>query len=207
MIKINLLGRARPKVKRRIAITGALQLALFIIPVALALVALAGHWWILKGDIARLDQDIKTKQAEKAQMAQLEKEIKDFEARQAVVDARIKVIEDLKRNQAGPVKLLESVGETVSLTDQLWLTSMEEKGPNVIEFKGQAASIEAVANFMTNLRQSGYFESVEMKESAQKSQRGETVAHFEFTLTAKFSLPAPPEAAPAEGGAAASGQS
>jgi len=207
MIRINLLGRARPKVKRRIAITGALQLALFIVPVALAVVALLGHWWIINGDIARLERDIKIEQDKKATMGQLEKEIKDFEARQAVVDARIKVIEDLKRNQAGPVKLLESVGETVSLTDQLWLTSMEEKGPNVIEFKGQAASIEAVANFMTNLRQSGYFESVEMKESAQKSQRGETVTHFEFTLTAKFSLPAPPEQAPAEGGAAASGQS
>jgi len=207
MIKINLLGRERPKVKRRVAITGALQLALFVVPVALALVALAGHWFILKGDIARLDQDIKTKQAEKAQMAQLEKEIKDFEARQAVVDARIKVIEDLKLNQAGPVKLLESIGETVSLTAQLWLTSMEEKGPNIIEFKGQAASIEAVANFMTNLRRSGYFENVEMKESAQKMQRQEGTSNFEFTLSAKFSLPAPPAVAPAEVGAAASGQS
>ena len=206
MIKINLLGRARPKVKRRVAITGALQLALFIVPVALAVVALAGHWWILKTDIARLDEDIKTKQAEKAQMAQLEKEIKDFEARQAVVDARIKVIEDLKLNQAGPVRLLESVGQTVSLTAQLWLTSMEEKGPNIIEFKGQAVSIEAVANFMTNLRQSGYFENVEMKESAQKLVRQEGTSNFEFTLSAKFSLPAPPAVAPAEG-AAASGQS
>jgi len=206
MIKINLLGRARPKVKRRVAITGALQLALFIVPVALAVVALAGHWWILKTDIARLDEDIKTKQAEKAQMAQLEKEIKDFEARQAVVDARIKVIEDLKLNQAGPVRLLESVGQTVSLTAQLWLTSMEEKGPNIIEFKGQAVSIEAVANFMTNLRQSGYFESIEMKESAQKVVRQEGTSNFEFTLSAKFSLPAPPAVTPAEG-AAASGQS
>jgi Tfp pilus assembly protein PilN len=206
MIKINLLGRARPKVKRRVAITGALQLALFIIPVALALAFLIGHYFFIKKGVADLDEQIKTKQAEKAQMAQLEKEIKDFEARQAVVDARIKVIEDLKRNQAGPVTLLEAVGQTVSLTDQLWLTAMEEKGPSVIEFKGQAASIEAVANFMTNLRQSGYFENVEMKESVQKTQRQEGTTNFEFILSGKFSLPTPPEA-PAEGGAAASGQS
>lgn len=206
MIKINLLGRARPRVKRRVAITGALQLALFVIPVALAFVALFGHWWIIRGDIEKLESDIKIKRAEKAQMDQLDREIKEFEARQAVVDARIKVIEDLKLNQAGPVTLLEAVGLTVSLTDQLWLTSMEEKGPSVIEFKGQAASIEAVANFMTNLRQSGYFENVEMKESVQKTQRQEGTSNFEFTLSGKFSLPAP-AAAPAEGGAAASGQS
>lgn len=205
MIRINLLGRPRPKVKRRVAITGALQLALFIVPVALALVALLVYYGMIRGEIAQLDQDIKTKQAEKAQMAQLEKEIKDFEARQAVVESRIKVIEDLKRNQAGPVRLLESVGETVSLTDTLWLTSVEEKGADQIEFKGLAGTVEAVANFITNLNRSGYFQNVEIKEAVQKTQR-EGTANYEFTLTAKFALPAAPEAS-SEGAAAPSGQS
>jgi len=205
MIRINLLGRPRPRVKRRVAITGALQLALFLIPVGLALAALAGHWWIINADSTRLENDIKINEAEKAQMKQLEEEIKAFEARQAVVDARIKVIEDLKRNQAGPVRLLEAIGQTVSQTETLWLTSVEEKGPNQIEFKGNAATVEAVANFMTNLGRSGYFSNVEIKESVQKAQR-EGVANFEFTLSAKFSLPEPQPGA-AEGGTPAGGQS
>jgi Tfp pilus assembly protein PilN len=201
MIRINLLGRARPRVKRRVPVTGALQVALFIIPVGLAVVALVVHYGMIRNQIRDLNDQIKQKQAEKAQMAQLEQEIKEFEAKQALLEGRIRVIEELKRNQAGPVKLLESVGRTVSLTDTLWLTSLDEKAGGQIEFKGLAGSMDAVANFITNLDQSGFFENVEMKETLQQTQR-EGVSNFEFTLSAKFILPAPPEAETALGAAA-----
>jgi len=208
MIRINLLGRSRPRVKRRVPITGALQIALFLVPVGLAVVALFLHYGMIRNDITRLNDDIKRKQAEKAQMAQLENEIKEFEAKQALLEGRIKVIEDLKRNQAGPVRLLEAVGRTVSLTETLWLTSMEEKASSQIEFKGLAGSMDAVANFITNLDRSGFFENVEMKETLQQPVR-EGVSNFEFTLSAKFTLPAPPAAETAPGAtapAAAGGQ-
>lgn len=201
MIRINLLGRSRPRVKRRVPITGALQIALFLVPVGLAVVALFLHYGMIRNDITRLNDDIKRKQAEKAQMAQLENEIKEFEAKQALLEGRIKVIEDLKRNQAGPVRLLEAVGRTVSLTETLWLTSMEEKAGSQIEFKGLAGSMDAVANFITNLDRSGFFENVEMKETLQQPVR-EGVSNFEFTLSAKFTLPAPPAAETAPGAAA-----
>jgi Tfp pilus assembly protein PilN len=204
MIRINLLGRPRPRVKRRVPITGALQIALFLVPVGLAVVALFVHYGMIRGDISRLQDQIKQKQAEKAQMAQLEKEIKEFEAKQALLEGRIKVIEDLKRNQAGPVRLLEAVGRTVSLTETLWLTSMEEKAGSQIEFKGLAGSMDAVANFITNLDQSGFFENVEMKETLQQPQK-EGVSNFEFTLSAKFTLPAPPAAETAPGAATPAG--
>src|SRR3989304_3089153 len=100
MIRINLLGRPRPKVKRRVAIAGTLQLVLFAVPV------------------------------------------------------------------------LEAVGNTVSLTETLWLTNMDEQADNTIQFKGVAASVDAVANFITNLNRSGYFQNVEMKESVQKEKEG-----------------------------------
>lgn len=205
MIRINLLGRPRPRVKRRVAIAGTLQLVLFVIPLAAALLALIVHLYLIRGDIAQLQEDIAQKQTEKRQMAQLEKEINEFEAKQRLLRGRIDVIENLKRNQSGPVRLLEAVGDTVSLTDTLWLTSMEEKGPNEIEFQGMAGSIDAVANFITNLNRSGYFENVEMKESIEvpKTEGGR---RFEFTLSAKFSLPAPPPETPAAPAAGAGGQ-
>ena len=94
--------------------------------------------------------------------------------------------------------MLEAVGNTVSLTETLWLTNMDEQADNTIQFKGVAASVDAVANFITNLNRSGYFQNVEIKESIQKEKEG--MANFEFTLTAKFVLPAPPAAPPAAGG-------
>jgi len=197
MIRINLLGRPRPKVKRRVAIAGTLQLVLFAVPVLVAVGVLVVQYTFIKGDIKKLQADIEQKESEKRTMAQLEKEIKEYEDEQRRLQGRLDVIENLKRNQAGPVRLLEAVGNTVSLTETLWLTSMEEQA-DTIQFKGLAGSVEAVANFITNLNRSGYFQNVEIKESVQKEKEG--VANFEFTLTAKFVLPAPPAAPPAAAG-------
>ena len=197
MIRINLLGRPRPKVKRRVAIAGTLQLLLFAVPVLLAVGVLVVQYVFIKGDINELQVKIEQKESEKRTMAQLEKEIKEYEEEQRRLQGRLDVIEGLKRNQAGPVRLLEAVGNTVSLTETLWLTSMEEQA-DTIQFKGLAGSVEAVANFITNLNRSGYFQNVEIKESVQKEKEG--VVDFEFTLTAKFVLPAPPAAPPAAGG-------
>ena len=197
MIRINLLGRPRPKVKRRVAIAGTLQLLLFAVPVLLAVGVLVVQYVFIKGDINELQVKIEQKESEKRTMAQLEKEIKEYEEEQRRLQGRLDVIEGLKRNQAGPVRLLEAVGNTVSLTETLWLTSMEEQA-DTIQFKGLAGSVEAVANFITNLNRSGYFQDVEIKESVQKEKEG--VVNFEFTLTAKFVLPAPPAAPPAAGG-------
>ena len=197
MIRINLLGRPRPKVKRRVAIAGTLQLLLFAVPVLLAVGVLVVQYVFIKGDINELQVKIEQKESEKRTMAQLEKEIKEYEEEQRRLQGRLDVIEGLKRNQAGPVRLLEAVGNTVSLTETLWLTSMEEQA-DTIQFKGLAGSVEAVANFITNLNRSGYFQNVEIKESVQKEKEG--VVNFEFTLTAKFVLPAPPAAPPVAGG-------
>lgn len=190
MIRINLLGRARPRVKRPVEITGVLQLVLVLVPVGLAVLLLFIHYVRINADIAQLEENIRVKQQEKAQMAQLETEIAEFEKKDALLQGRIKVIEELRRNQAGPVRLLEAVGNTVSRTDTLWLTEMSEQSGNQIEFKGVAGSIAAVANFITNLNRSGYFQNVEMSETVQETRGGR---NFEFVLTAKFALPAPPE--------------
>src|SRR3990172_3959098 len=125
MIRINLLGRPRPKVKRRVALAGTLQLVLFVVPVLVAVVVLVLQLVLIKSDIAKLHTDIEQKESEKRTMAQLEEETKEYEEEQRRLQGRLDVIENLKRNQAGPVRLLEAVGNTVSLTETLWLTSMD----------------------------------------------------------------------------------
>ncbi len=191
MIRINLLGRPRPKVKRRVAIPGGLQVILFAIPVGLAIIALIVHYSLIQREIERLRQDIQQKQSEKRTLAQLEQEINEYEEEQRRLQARLDVIETLKRNQVGPRRLLEAVGDTVSLTETVWLTEMEDRGGNEIQFRGRAGSMNAVANFITNLNQSGVFQDVEIEESVERPGE-DGAASFEFTLSAKFVLPAPP---------------
>lgn len=207
MIRINLLGRPRPKVKRKVAIAGTLQLLLFLIPLGLALGLLGLRYTLIQRDIAETSEKIAVKESEKREMGKLKSDIEQYKAQDIKLKAQQAVITDLQNKQTGPVKLLEAVGDTVTRTDTVWLSSMEEKPDNVVEFKGWAGSVEAVANFITNLNNSNYFEKVEIKEAIEKPTPQGGGTSFEFTLSATFKLPAPPPTQPGAAPAAPGGKS
>ena len=96
------------------------------------------------------------------------------------IKRRFDVIDQLKSRQDGPVKLLGMIGNTVNSTDAVWLQSMTDEGAT-IQLQGVALSQVAVASLMTNLKQSGYFKSVEIKETAQEDVVKNMQA-FSFTL-------------------------
>jgi len=93
----------------------------------------------------------------------------------------------LQRNRTGGQELLNALANTVSRTDTLWLTSLERNG-NGLTLQGTAGSINAVANFITQLKNSGYFDAIEIKES-QQDTKDTTIQTFNFSLTAQFALP------------------
>ena len=93
---------------------------------------------------------------------------------------RFDVIDQLKSQQAGPVKLLGMIGDTVNSTDAVWLQSMTDDGAT-IELQGVALSHVAVANLDGEPEGSGYFKSVEIKEAMQEDLVKDMQA-FSFTL-------------------------
>jgi type IV pilus assembly protein PilN len=202
MIRINLAAeRARPKVKRRVAVGGAVFLVFVLIAIVAGFGVLLVHGYMIDQRIAELQTEKASLEAQRSELAKVEAEIKKFEEQKALLEGRVKVIETLKANQTGPVRMLEAIGDTVSITETLWLTNMAEKGAGQVEMKGMASSIEAVATFITNLNSSAYFKNVEIKEAVQRQARGAEAgapSNFEFTLTATFALPAAPAAAPAQ---------
>lgn len=197
MISINLLGRPRPKVKRRVAITGGLQLVLFAIPVGVAVLALFGHHWFLQLGIDEVNEDIKTAEARLQTLGGVKTKV---EQRQKTLDElqnHRDTIAELVRKQSGPHQLLEAVGATVNRTPTLWLTEMQDRGQERIEFKGRAGSMNAISDFISNLQNSGKFTEVEIQEAVEKADREGGVS-FEFTLSAKFS-PSQPSGQASEG--------
>jgi Tfp pilus assembly protein PilN len=73
------------------------------------------------------------------------------------------------------------LGETVNGTEQVWLSKMDDSGPSV-NLEGTALSANAVANLISNLQKTGFFKTVEMKETYQDEQVKDMQA-FQFTLT------------------------
>ena len=189
MIRINLLGGAKPKGKKGPAISmpsfefgnlgGPLVqvAAVFLIAGALNF----GYWYQL--DRERKSIEVKMRVAE-----QKNRELADIKARyierQKQADAykrRVDVIDQLRSNQTGPVSLLSMIGDTVNSTEAVWLTSMQDQGASVA-IDGTALSSDAVANLISNLQKTGYFRNIEIKET-QQDENVKDMQAFQFTLT------------------------
>jgi type IV pilus assembly protein PilN len=202
MIRINLLGRTRPKATRTtVPLEATLQYVLLAIALVVSVGALWGHFLLLDRENTKIVAHIQKQTGEKARLEQLKQQVDNFEKQRAVLQQRIGVIEGLQRNRTGGQELLEAIANTVSRTDTLWLTTVERKG-DVLTINGSAGSLNAVANYITQLKRSGYFQTVEIKESHQDDSN-KAVQIFVFSLTAQFGLPQSGGAAPAATGTAA----
>jgi Tfp pilus assembly protein PilN len=94
---------------------------------------------------------------------------------------RVDVIDGLRASQTGPVNLLAMLGQTVNNTEAVWLSKMDDSGPSV-NLEGTALSTDAVANLIANLQKTGFFKTVEIKETFQDETIKDMQA-FQFTLT------------------------
>ncbi len=203
MIRINLLGRTRPKATRTtVPLEATLQYVLLVIALVVSCGALYGHYMLLDRENTKIAAHIQKQTGEKARLEQLKQQVDNFEKQKAVLQQRIGVIEGLQRNRTGGQELLEAIANTVSRTDTLWLTSVDRKG-DALTINGAAGSINAVANYITQLKRSGYFQTVEIKESHQDVSN-KTVEIFDFSLTAQFGLPQSAGVAPAAASGTAS---
>jgi type IV pilus assembly protein PilN len=195
MIRINLLGRTRPKAQRAtVPIEATLQYVLLVIALVVSLGALWGHYILLERENTKIIAHIQKQTGEKARLEQLKQQVDNFEKQRVILQQKIGVIEGLQRNRTGGQELLEAIANTVSRTDTLWLVSVDRKG-DALTINGAAGSINAVANYITQLRRSGYFQSVEIKESHQ-DESNKAVQIFLFSLSAEFGLPQSAGAAP-----------
>jgi Tfp pilus assembly protein PilN len=95
-------------------------------------------------------------------------------------ERRVRVIDELKSAQSGPVDLLNLVADTINSTDAVWLDTMTNDG-KTLNFTGMALSPNSVADLMANLRKTGAFRTVEIKETSQDSGVKEVQA-FKFEL-------------------------
>jgi len=188
MIRINLLGRARPKAARQaVPLEATLQVVFFIAALVVAFGVLYYNWHSTNAQITEVRLHIQKQTGEKARLEQLKAQVNEFERQKTVLQQRINIIEELQRNRTGGQELLDAVANTVVRTDTLWLTSLSRQG-NALTILGTAGSINAVANFITQLEHSGYFNQIEIKESVQDAKNA-AIQTFTFTLTAQFALP------------------
>lgn len=211
MIRINLLGQARPKAaKTAVPVEATMQALMAIFALAAAIVVLGIIYYNQTNQYNKAEARITALKAEKASLQQVKQDVTHFESQKSTLQQRIDVIETLQKNRSGGQDLLQMVANTVVRVDELWLTSLTRTG-NSIDVQGEAGSISAVANFITQMKRSGYFDDVEIKEAKENDVRP-GVETFGFSMSANINpagiaaasgQPQPassPAPAPAKGG-------
>jgi Tfp pilus assembly protein PilN len=204
MIRINLLGQQRPKSARRPVDTGAALPAVFIgAGVVLGGLVLGYLFFSYQSQLNQENNRIKQLQAQKTELQNIKQQVETFDKQKAVLQVRVDTIEKLQRDRTGGQELLDMVANTVSRTENLWLSSMIRKG-NTLNLVGYSASINSVANFITAMKRSGYFQKIEIDETRQEDTKN--VETFTFKLNAEINPVAPqakPASAPAQSAAPA----
>src|SRR3989475_4634227 len=196
MIRINLLGQIRPKASRRPVDTGAALPAVFIgVGLAVGLVVLGFFYYTWQKQLNQENAQIQRLTAEKTRLEQTKLQVELFEKQKVVLQQRVSTIEQLQRDRTGGQELLDMVANTVSRTENLWLTEMVRKG-SVLSMEGSSASVNAVANFITALKRSGYFQKVEIKE-AKQDDKNTAVQSFLFQISAEITPPTAAQTRPA----------
>jgi type IV pilus assembly protein PilN len=192
MIRINLLGQERPKTSRRgpsIPLESSLRLILFVASLLVAFVVLYAMYHQKQTELAGIENRITSLQAEMVRLQQVKSDVQQYEQQKTILQQRIDVIEELQANRSGAQQLLQMIAATVEHSDSLWLTSMSRSGDS-LEFTGEAASIDAIANFLTQMKRSGYFGSIEMKQAAENDiVKGAQT--YGFTMSAQISTAKP----------------
>ncbi len=191
MIRINLL--VAPKAKRKGGGGAASSMPSMDVgnvgsPMVKVLVVLALAGGLNYGYYYKLDKEATNIATQMKAAEQKNRELADVKAqyleRQRQADSykrRVDVIDQLRAGQAGPVNLLNTIGDTINGTEAVWLSTMKDQG-NSVAIEGMALSTDAVATLIKNLQNTGYFKNIEIKETYQDDSVKDMQA-FQFTLT------------------------
>ena len=192
MIKINLLETAKGKGKRASSAApsmptmemgdmGSPKLKILVMVVIVGLGNL-GYWYRLDHLSKEIAAKMKIAEQKNRELAEVKARYMERQNQANAYKRRVDVIDQLRASQnSGPVNLMAMMGETVNNTEAIWLSKMDDSGPQV-NLQGTALSTDAVANLIANLQKTGFFKSVEMKETYQDESIKDMQA-FQFTLT------------------------
>ena len=207
MIKINLLATEKPRAaaKSRLPFL-RMKGQQLTIGCGLILVATAGligwRYYALGRDSVRLDGAIAEAQQETVRLHAVIADVQKFEQRRTQLQQRVGLIEQLRKDQTGPVHMLDQI--SLAIPPMMWLTDLKQSpGATEVVIEGRCNGLTGLSDFVANLEASGYFKkSVEIVSSQAETLPGAGDLIM-FVVRAQFQRPgAVPAAAPANASAA-----
>jgi len=196
MIRVNLIGSSRKKPARAgMKIAMPTSFVPFLLLMIVAGAVAGGYFWYssLAANISSLDARIASLQKEKQTLDAVIKENQIYEGRKKSLETRIKIVETLKKNKVNPILAMDVLSDAVEKTQFVWLSQLDQNNA-VLSMSGAGTSLNAIADFYSNLQNSGYFQALDLANATDAS------GMFTFSLKCEFKPPQPKPAASAPGG-------
>jgi type IV pilus assembly protein PilN len=211
VIRVNLIAERRA-VKKRAPIFAGQRVAIGAVLILVASGASIGYrFWKIGEDSKQLDIEIAAAQEETGRLRSVILQVQQFEQRRAQLQQRVSLIEQLRREQTGPVHILDEISR--AMPDLLWLTQIKQSGAgNDVVIDGRSTTLTSLSDFVVALEASGYFQrSIEIVNTTTEQTATPPGELIKFQVKAIFQRPGdakPATAAkPAPAGSAASTQS
>lgn len=183
MIKINLLPVARAP-KAAPVDEARVQM---VVGLAVIIVLLGTGWyrWVSLSDEVVAQTALKDrKQLEVQDLKKKVAEVEDYQRNQKLLEDKNRIIEQLRKNQGGPVQLLDYVSQSLDPL-RIWLIRLEDTGQQQIAVEGKAFTTDDVVEFVKNLQRTNYFAAVILEESRQTQEEGVPIYQFRLKMTVK----------------------
>jgi len=180
MIKINLLPTKKKPPKKVMDLQK--QLILGVLILVLVLIAMWFFWNRQKNIIESLQNQKLAAETRLREQDNVLKEVKNVEDERKKVAEKIGVIEQLKKNQAGPVRLLDEMSKALPVGVNI--TSLTESSNN-INLEGEAFTNDDVVRFIDNLKASPFLTGVMLLETSQAKREGTDIYKYKLQFVYK----------------------
>jgi Tfp pilus assembly protein PilN len=194
MIKINLLGitpSGGPPPTQGPPVTVLRQVLYFVVGAVVSGIIVFFFWAYWSRDINKLDAQIAKEVIEQTRLKNIQAENQRYLAQRQQLERRIDTIQTLINGRSGPVDLMINMGNIVNKAEDLYVLTMTPDGARV-SVKGQANSVQSIANFITNLKAAGVFQDVQLRQYYQDDQFSRLSFKFNLDFVYKPLTPAPP---------------
>jgi Tfp pilus assembly protein PilN len=170
---------------------GATSVNNIIVGVLLVLGVLAalGYWFWFNRELKQRQEVVRQKTEEARKLEAIIKEVEDYQRRKDSLQKRIDLINNLKKNQKGPVRIMDQISR--ELPDLVWLDRMVINRGRV-SINGRGLNPNAIALFIENIKKNPYFEEPAVGAVVQVSSSPLVYTYdmnFAFRYTPKTETP------------------
>lgn len=166
--------------------------------VAIAIVAL---FIMQKNETAKEQKMLDEVREEKKSLEYVLVKLDELDQQREDLQRKINLITELNHAKNNAVIIMDELSK--SLPEWVWLTEASYAG-NMVRLIGRSVSNNLLADYIFNLKESPYFSNINLISSTQRSTQNNQ--YLEFSLTARYSLPPPPQSQETQSKPAAKGE-